>query len=301
MRKIIGTFMVSALCVLGGSAIAANRTYNETFDIDARGLVFLKSDHGDVEVKTNDGNTVEVRIEVSGSESFVKDFEVSMIATDQGVEITGKTDRWLKRRWIDSNQVRIYIDAPAYARLELRTSGGDMRADGPRAVTMMQTSGGDIDVRNMAGEMEFDTSGGNISAQGMAGRQIYHTSGGNILARDLEGEVTASTSGGNVELEGRMGPVEAKSSGGSLRIELRGENQGIHARTSGGDIHLIAPADMEADLFARTSGGRVKSDLEITVSGRISESKVEGTVNGGGPKVRLTTSGGSIRIDRASR
>ena len=51
-----------------------------------------------------------------------------------------------------------------------------------------------------------------------------------------------------------------------------------------------------ANIDASTSGGEVTCDLPITVTGKISESRIRGTVNGGGATVHAYTSGGDIRI-----
>ena len=70
----------------------------------------------------------------------------------------------------------------------------------------------------------------------------------------------------------------------------------MELRTSGGGIFLTVPADFKADLDASTSGGRVKTDLPVTVKGTISKNKLQGAVNGGGPNVILRTSGGNIEL-----
>jgi len=48
------------------------------------------------------------------------------------------------------------------------------------------------------------------------------------------------------------------------------------------------------DLYAKTSGGRVSSEFDV--SGSVKKTKIEGEINGGGPKLFLKTSGGSVRV-----
>ena len=51
-----------------------------------------------------------------------------------------------------------------------------------------------------------------------------------------------------------------------------------------------------AMIDASTSGGDVICDLPVTVSGKISESRIKGTLNGGGELIYAHTSGGNVRI-----
>jgi hypothetical protein len=63
-------------------------------------------------------------------------------------------------------------------------------------------------------------------------------------------------------------------------------------------VQITLPKSAAFSLDAGTSGGRVDaSGLTLTLaSGGVGKSKLAGTVNGGGPKIVLRTSGGDIRI-----
>jgi hypothetical protein len=64
--------------------------------------------------------------------------------------------------------------------------------------------------------------------------------------------------------------------------------------TSGGSVTAYLANDIAVDLDASTSGGRVKSDFMVV--GKIKKTSIKGTINGGGPDLKLKTSGGSVRI-----
>ena len=68
--------------------------------------------------------------------------------------------------------------------------------------------------------------------------------------------------------------------------------------TSGGSITVHMKDDIGVDLNAKTSGGKVSSDLPVVIQGEISKHRIRGKINGGGPELYLKTSGGSIRIKR---
>jgi len=69
--------------------------------------------------------------------------------------------------------------------------------------------------------------------------------------------------------------------------------------TSGGAVTARIAANAAFELDAETSGGGVSSDLPVTVIGKTEPDRLKGAVNGGGKLVRLHTSGGSIRVEKA--
>ena len=73
-------------------------------------------------------------------------------------------------------------------------------------------------------------------------------------------------------------------------------------RTSGGGITLTLIPDIAVDLEAKTSGGHVSTDFEVesTIQGKVPKNRLEGRINGGGPLLKLRTSGGSIRLQKAT-
>ena len=94
------------------------------------------------------------------------------------------------------------------------------------------------------------------------------TSGGGITVGDLAGKVNARSSGGGIKL-GRLGAgVDARTSGGSITLD---------ASTSGGGV------DAEGLTITMEKGGRDRSRLA-------------GRVNGGGPVLKLRSSGGGISV-----
>ena len=92
------------------------------------------------------------------------------------------------------------------------------------------------------------------------------------------------------------GKVRAETSGGDIVVSTSGDNKGIFAETSGGDIDITIEKSAKANIDASTSGGAVYCNLPITMSGKIDESEMRGSVNGGGNMIHAHTSGGDVRI-----
>ena len=69
--------------------------------------------------------------------------------------------------------------------------------------------------------------------------------------------------------------------------------------TSGGKVTAVVEKSVAFDLDASTSGGDVSATgMTITIDkGGVGRSRLAGKVNGGGPLLKLRTSGGNIRIE----
>jgi len=177
--------------------------------------------------------------------------------TDGNLTIIGETER--NNGWVRNLRVEFDLLIPKDYDVELNTSGGSLSID------------------DLTGELNARTSGGAISVGNITGDVILHTSGGSINTDTVTGNLNAHTSGGSINVT-----VDKQFS------------QDAKLTTSGGSITAYLMANIQADIYASTSGGRVKSDFEI--DGKVKKMSVKGKINGGGPKLTLKTSGGSIKI-----
>jgi hypothetical protein len=143
--------------------------------------------------------------------------------------------------------------------------------------------------------VRLNTSGGSLSVKDLNGELNARTSGGSIKVDNIAGDVKLHTSGGSINTKTITGTLDAHTSGGSINVTINKQlTENAKLTTSGGSITAYLIPDIQIDINASTSGGRVKSDFKI--DGRIKKRSVKGSINGGGPKLILRTSGGSIKI-----
>ncbi len=143
--------------------------------------------------------------------------------------------------------------------------------------------------------VDLNTSGGSLTIQELTGDLQAHTSGGSISIGNITGDVFLRTSGGSIRSETISGNLNAHTSGGSINVTLDKQiTENAKLTTSGGSITAYLIPNIKLDIYASTSGGRVKSDFLI--DGKVKKMSVRGLINGGGPKLTLKTSGGSIKI-----
>lgn len=196
-------------------------------------------------------------------------------------------------------QVEFVITAPASFAHELRTSGGSITVGDFAGKANLRTSGGSIKAGKMGGEVHARTSGGSITLDAARGAVDLDTSGGSITVGRVDGPADLSTSGGSIKIESVVGAMRAKTSGGGIRAAIVGPlKEDCLLSTSGGSVRVNVDKAASFRLDASTSGGSVDAEgLTITMEkGAAGRSRLAGAVNGGGPLLKLRTSGGGISV-----
>jgi DUF4097 and DUF4098 domain-containing protein YvlB len=267
------------LLLAAGTTHAAEKTFDRTFTVSPGGSLIVEADGASIKVTGADTNKVIVHMSVRSSEKDLAD--MTLDATQSGNEVTATMRRPKSGKWFNwgSWRAESSIEVTVPKRFEVTA----------------RTSGGNIDLTDTAGSVKLNTSGGDVTAKNLNGTVWLRTSGGQITADNVQGDVDANTSGGDVRLLNIDGSIKGHTSGGSVRVSLKGANRGIRATTSGGDVELILPRGTAGNVSASTSGGDVKTDIPITTT-VVKESRLEGTLNGGGQTIEARTSGGSIRL-----
>lgn len=256
----------------------------------------------------------------SARSDFDRRFDVDFNQQASGLTITIKRrDDWLWP-WGDRDRTHLDVRVPHNTAasiytsggaiqvsalggpVRLQTSGGSLQVDDVEGDVKAKTSGGSIRMMHVRGDLTGDTSGGSIDVGDVKGAIRVDTSGGTIRIAGVTGDVHAKTSGGGVIVRGAGGRVEASSSGGSVTVGFAaGNGSGGLLSSSGGSVRAELDPAVAISIEATSSGGGVKSDLSVTTSGYISSRSLHGELNGGGPLLRLRSSGGDVRISAASR
>lgn len=167
------------------------------------------------------------------------------------------------------------------------------------AAARISSSGGGIDISGLAGKVQAESSGGGVAASHLGGAVELSSSGGSIDATDIGGDLDAQSSGGGVAIREAHGRVVAESSGGGVRVSFAAGNaKGGELSSSGGGVAAELDPAVGVEIDASSSGGSVDCDLPLTVRGKIGRDDVHGTLNGGGARLTLRSSGGGIAIGK---
>jgi hypothetical protein len=204
------------------------------------------------------------------------------------------------------------------------SGGGEIRVDNAGAAAWLETAGGEIFVHQAGGPVQASTGGGNIRIERAASTVSARTAGGLIQVQEADGPVTAQSSGGAIQVNSANG-VRCESAGGAIR--LRNVAGAVHALANSGSImaELVSGRAMMDSTLSTNAGDitvLIPSNLALTVeainesggSGRINSDfpqvrpqaglpggplVAEGALNGGGPRLRINVTGGTIYLRRA--
>ena len=331
MKKLL---TISSLLVVSALTAIASTEENihETRDAKPGGKLVVDVEFGSIEVVPGDSDKVVIdahrKIDSSSKAKEEEYFRnVPIRITTEGdkviVRAVYKDKSFGAQFWhfVGRNRTegRYAIKVPTSFSVDLDTAGGSVSTHGLTGEIKMDTSGGDINVGQIHGDVHADTSGGNIIANACDGNVVLDTSGGRIEATGGTGKLSADTSGGNVTVLNRVGDTKVESSGGKLRLgnisgKLHAETSGgsvsailpspvagdIHLETSGGSITVLTPSNAALTIDAETSAGSVHSDLPIARTSS-DDDTLKGTINGGGTKLVLRSSAGSIEIVSADK
>lgn len=308
---------------------ATEEQLNQTFPVQPGGKLVVNVDFGELTVST--GTASEVAVDVwrkvtrknkADEEAFLKECPVKF--AQDGNTVTVESRRKTKDSWFrgwqglgNRTEGKYTLRVPAQFNVHLNTagggisvtdltgevnadtSGGGLRFTRVRGPLKGETSGGGIQATDCEGKIEINTSGGGIAVAGGGGSLAGDTSGGAVAVKNFRGPARVGTSGGGITIENVAGTLDGDTSGGPISVvvpsPLRGE---VKLSTSGGGITLRAPTDAAFQLDAETSGGGVSCDLPITLDGKKEHGRLKGAVNGGGPSVRLRSSGGGIHVKK---
>lgn len=267
-----------------------------------------------IQSDSNKGNVVIINGKVqNGSKSklgprvkeAVEDFEVTFEHKASDVHINGKFKHGRKHWQKELNQFRILfqITVPQRYNVDLNTSSGGISVADLDGNVRAKDSAGRLRFGKIKGTVWGHTSAGSIKLTSSDSTVDVKTSSGSIKIGDVAGDVQAQTSSGSIRLEGVGGNVNAKTSSGSIRVALTGQpREACNLHTSAGSITVTLRPDIAIDVDAQTSAGRVSTEFAVAsvIRGKVPKNRLKGGINGGGPLLKLRTSAGSIRLQKAS-
>ncbi len=192
-------------------------------------------------------------------------------------------------------------------------------------ITLPRSSGVAIKGRQL--RVSLDRIDGDLSVRMDAGSLFAKRVGGDVSVKTLDGQLTFSSIGGRADLNlqtgqiliGRTeGPLEVNSNGGVLEVQQVTDTVKVSGETLDVILGLANPlkgkvnvssalgsivlkventANVTIDAAAPWLGAVKTRGLELEIlSGRIGSSRLNATLNGGGPLVTLRARGGTVSI-----
>lgn len=254
-------------------ASSVKKTFRKTIPFKSNGEIILENRNGSIEIDSWNKNEVYIYAEIkvtAPSRSEARDFidEVEIVINER------------------SGMLEIYADYP-------------YRRSRSRGFLSSLFRSGRINV-----SVSYRLSVPKISSLDL------QSSNGKIEVYDIEGRVDTKTSNGTIRVERINGTVNAETTNGAIVAEVLEtyleDNMNFH--TTNGSIKVYLPRNIKADLYARTTNGRVHCEFPLDSRSRYrdrdryrydryrSRRNLQGSINGGGINIELRTTNGGISI-----
>jgi len=185
----------------------------------------------------------------------------------------------------------------------LETNGGDIVA---------RTAGGTVHAQTGGGGVHIGTAGGTVTAISGGGEIVVEKAGGVVTLRNMAGPVNVGSAAGvrcdsvsgGIRLANIAGPMRVATSMGSITASLLGSRiSDSYLATGNGDITVLIPSNVGVTIQAQNSMAdtvrRIVSDFSGIQPRRQGTRVVAaGAVNGGGPLLQISGTGGTIFIKK---
>lgn len=313
MNNTTPRFLLVAAIVAATAIPAAQarieRVVEKTFQVQPTGTLHVDTQGGSIRVNPSGDSIVKITAKQkiaadtdAEADELLKDLELSMEQDGSDVRVSSKYERNRNGFRFGSwppVQVDFEISVPSAFATDLHTSGGSIVVGNLDGKVEARTSGGSITLGKIGAAVNARTAGGSVNLESAAGDAHLGTSGGSITVGRVAGRAELTTSGGSIRVESVDGALRAKTSGGSIRAAIAGAlHDDSELSTSGGSVRVTVDPKAAFRLEASSSGGGVKVEgLRMTMEeSNRSRTRLSGEVNGGGPVLKLRSSGGSVSV-----
>jgi hypothetical protein len=280
----------AAAMIFAGIGLAASATtaradqWSKTYQVNGRADLHVTTGDGDVTVTGTDPHPVAARATATGWKIGPNDVQIIESQSGNSVSIEVKVPHWGFSMFGGNHKsLRVEVSVPRELDLDVRTSDGNVTAQG------------------VSGKIQFDTGDGNVTAGNIKGDIRIHTGDGHIEGHNFDGSLNADTGDGNLRIDGRFDTLALKTGDGSIEAQVGSGSKlanSWYLHSGDGHITLRVPSDLNAMLDAHTGDGSITLDVPIQVSGSLSHSSVRGKLNAGGAMLAISSGDGSIHIEK---
>jgi hypothetical protein len=306
-REKWGTRFLTILAVLFASTSVFANTPQGTFDktLPVSGNVDLEvlTHSGDITIRTGSSGSVTIHGKIYVGDHWFggkRESDVQAIEQNPPIHQEGNSVHIDYVNYRDIS-VDYEITVPAETTIRAHSGSGDQIIEGTHGNVDLEAGSGDLKLSNLTGEVHLHTGSGDVRAHEISGPVRGGTGSGDIEIEETgQGDVDLHTGSGNITVRGIQGAFHSETGSGDITAE--GTQSGAwEIHTGSGNVHVRLPGSAAFDADIATSSGTVDVDspVEMTVQGRINDSRkqIRGKVRGGGPVLSVRTGSGDIHIE----
>jgi Putative adhesin len=280
MRAIALSVAALAVPVL---ALASDGNFDKTLSVSGNVQLEVSTGSGYVHVTPGSDNQVHIIGHVHANRGWMggnSDEQLKRVVDNPPIQQSGNTIRvgqTHENSWLNHVSIDYDITTPKSTHLKAESGSGDLKAISVNGGTRLETGSGTINGDDLGGDSFLETGSGDI--------RVNYSNGASV---------TASAGSGSIRLTGVKGGLKAETGSGDISIAGQ-PTQDWKVEAGSGSIDLNL-GGAKFTLDAETGSGSIRTDQPISMQGSLEKHHVTGTVNGGGPTVKVETGSGSVRI-----
>jgi len=255
-----------SVAVLAFTAFAHADDWSKTYDLTGKPELRVEAHDANLRIETWDQHKIEAHVTTHGWHIGNGGLEIAEHQQGNAVDLELRQAHHAHFSiGIDARRIDLEIRMPRTAKINVRVGDGN------------------VQVKGLGGELDFTTGDGRLELE------------------DVDGSLHAHTSDGSVRVSGRLDGLELRTSDGRVEVEARPGSQLRDAwdiRSSDGSVTLRIPGDLAADIELHTSDGSITTNIPIAVEGSFRSHDIHGKMNGGGNRLTIHTSDGSVTLDK---
>ena len=223
-----------------------------TVAFDARGTITVNCPQGAVIVTSSDRSEITVRARTESG-------PIRFTSTGARATLEPASSR-------GCNDGKFEVRVPVGTRVSARSWSGSVSVRGVRGDIEARTHSADIEIRD-AGRIDAESISGDITVVGTNGESVIRTVSGDVELGSARGDVEIETVSGDVELRDVVAKqIRSHTTSGDVNFSGQILADGRYEYdTHSGEIRLVLPADVGAQLSLSTFSGGLESDFPITL------------------------------------
>jgi DUF4097 and DUF4098 domain-containing protein YvlB len=295
-------FRLSAavIILLGAVSQVQAEEYSKSYAVSGRPTVHVHVDDSRVRVVTSDTRQVDFNVKREGTSGLELGRGLKINSQQDGdhVELSVVHQPGIAIMSTDRH-LMTEVHMPRDADLQIETRDGSVDLAAVNGSVTIHSTDGAINASQLTGKIEIQSVDGAIVTDSLKGDVHLHSTDGAITVTHFDGQCDVTSTDGALRAEGRFDSLRLVSTDGSVVARVAEGSRMTSAwsiRTVDGSVNVLLPQSFQANINASTRDGHIKLALPVTVQGEISQSRVQGTLNGGGPELTLKSTDGSIRL-----
>jgi hypothetical protein len=288
---------------------AVERVVEKSFPAAAGVLLKIDTCQGVIRIEPSEDNQIHVLVretmdveDEAAADRRLQDLDLRISQVEALVTVKTRYRRAVRWAWESWPPVALayVVKVPRTCSVDLLTPEGDITVCALEGDIKVRTGNGAIFIGEVKGNVHATATRGDVSVTACTNELNVTAKSGNVTVGRVGGLTKISASGGLIEIQSASGNLRIDADGADIKARfMHPLTESSELRASGGDIEAVFDLRSACTLSAKASTfGAVKvKDLPLAIeAGKIGASSLTATLNGGGPKILISSSGGNVRL-----